>query len=81
MTKSDEITVSELIDFQKNVIAEVGLDNREELRREAWKWVLENDINPRHLENTLVRYNANFSPAAGSNPLALGEDPPEDLDY
>lgn len=75
----DEIGPITLMDFQSEVIADVGLDDREALERAAWEWVLENDLNPRHLENTLSRYSTNFSLAAGSTPLVLGDEPPGDL--
>jgi len=80
MSRPDEIGVGKLMDFQSEVVAEVGLDDYEELRREAWKWVQENDVDPEDLDRTLIRYSENFAPSAGGKPLALGEDPPEDLE-
>lgn len=77
---SDEIGAIKSIEFQNEVLAEVGVEVNEELKREAWRWVIENDVNPRHLENSLIRYSTNFSPAAGGNPLVLGMEPPEDLE-
>lgn len=75
----DEIGATKLLKFQNEVIAEVGLNDREQLRREAWKWVLENDVPPRHLENSLIRYSTNFNPGTGGEPLVLGDEPPDDL--
>lgn len=75
----NEIGVSELIDYQETVVANVNLDNREELRRESWKWVQENDVDPEKLETTLIRYSNNFAPNAGGEPLNLGDEPPENL--
>lgn len=80
MARPDEIGVGKLMDFQSEVVAEVGLDDYDELRREAWKWVQENDVDPADLERTLVRYSENFAPGAGGQPLALGDEPPEDLE-
>lgn len=77
---SDEIGAINLLDFQKEVLAETGVDVTDELEREAWRWVIENDLNPRHLENSLIRYSTNFSPATGGTPLVLGMEPPEDLE-
>lgn len=77
---SDEIGAIKVMEFQKEVLAEVGVEVNEELKREAWRWVIENDVNPRHLENSMIRYSTNFAPAAGGTPLVLGMEPPEDLE-
>lgn len=77
----DEISAMTLREYQVEVIQEVRLDDKDALRRATWKWIQnhEKDINPQHLENTLVRYSSNFAPGAGGDPLGLGEEPPDDL--
>lgn len=52
----DEIVSIKLMEYQKEVLAEVGVEVNDELRRESWCWVIENDLNLRHLENSLIRY-------------------------
>jgi len=77
---SDEIGAIKLLEFQREVLAKTGVEITEELEKEAWRWVIENNINPRHLENSLIRYSENFSPATGGKPLVLGSEPPKELD-
>lgn len=77
---SDEIGAIKLMEYQNEVLAEVGVEVNDELRRESWRWIIENDLNPRHLENSLIRYSTNFSPSTGGQPLVLGMEPPEDLE-
>lgn len=64
---ADEITARQLIDFQTNVVAKVGAENREA----AHEWVRENNIDPRKLERTLERHAEKFSPNVGGTPLRL----------
>lgn len=85
----DEIGAIRLAEFQSEVLAgnlypEKGEDPfddgpvyDETVVAEAWRWCIENDQNPRHVENSLMRYSTNFSPAMGGEPLALGNEPPE----
>lgn len=75
----DEITATELMSYQKEVLSQVDIDNRDELRLRTWEWVLENGHEPEHVENTLRRYSSNFAPESGGEPLDLGEEPPEEL--
>ena len=83
---SDTIGPTNLIDFQEEVL----LNNLypeggnspvwdEKIVNEAWRWCIENDINPRHVENTLIQTSKNFAPQAGGEPLVLGNEVPDEV--
>lgn len=88
---NDELGPIQLMEFQKEVLAGNLYPEKDEdpfddgpvwdetIVKKSWVWCIENDQNPRHVENSLIRYSENFSPATGGKPLVLGNELPDEV--
>lgn len=79
----DEMDTFKLVELQNEVLSEHITSTEgewsEEMKNDVWRWCIENNVNPEHVENTLIRYSENFAPSAGGRPLALEDTPPQEI--